>query len=402
MSKQTPSGMTFISLVDDSNDSPVTQSTSADKDEKHTAVSQEQISAAGKNENQVDDEEEEEQKEEYKRSLEEIEIKDAAYYKMTEPVLLYDIPAQVNSSDEYIKWSPNIVQTRMLLNHLQIPFEVQWLTYSQIKPTLQKLGVKPWDSDPEYTLPAISYKGTTVMGRSEIEEFVKQNFDPLSTPNFTDYFLDIEDRKFNRAISNYSDQILMGKLSFPLLAFSESIVVKDENDPEYFQRTKNERFGVDCQALVKDKEKIHEMVEAICNELPGFMELYDYSEAENADLLFLKVNKYLMGFHITRADLIIASYVFWIKTAVKAGMEEHLFHNYWFDAWYNRISKLLDSPFDGSKVEQEALDDFNKKIDGSHQNRVRESAEQIDENDKTENVNELTEPASSTVEQPPA
>ncbi|KAI0354607.1 hypothetical protein OH77DRAFT_1590389 [Trametes cingulata] len=74
---------------------------------------------------------------------------------MPEPIVFYDIPANVKGT----AWSGNTLKTRFTLNLKGLPYTTVWVEYPDIARTAQELGVGPtgtWpDGSPQYTLPMI-------------------------------------------------------------------------------------------------------------------------------------------------------------------------------------------------------------------------------------------------------
>ncbi|BFZ65187.1 hypothetical protein YB2330_006350 [Saitoella coloradoensis] len=78
-----------------------------------------------------------------------------------ESLILYDLASTLQPP----QWSPHTLRTRLLLNHLAIPFRTQFLSYPDIAPTLAALGVEEtepaagWGRGPGWTVPVLVVVG---------------------------------------------------------------------------------------------------------------------------------------------------------------------------------------------------------------------------------------------------
>lgn len=161
-------------------------------------------------------------------------------------VILYDLKSTLTPP----QWSPNTVKARALLNYKGIPFTTEWRTYTTIDATLRPLGVEPLPEAPHFTLPAITYKGTTVMGSDKIRDFLNKEFP--DTPAVT-AAVNGRNPKANE-VMDWAMIFVAGALGCLLIT---KVLPKD--DAEYFINTKMPKAGVSVPEVLASTETRSQM-----------------------------------------------------------------------------------------------------------------------------------------------
>lgn len=198
---------------------------------------------------------------------------------MSEQVILYDIP----SKDPRRCWSLNPWKTRLILNLKGIPYKTDWLEYPDIAPTLKPFGIPP--SEPPasaYSCPTIRISDKYVMDSRKIANVLEKEH-PLPSLHL--------DSPVLKKVEELAPQCVMpiGPVFMPRIPR----VVLNPRSAEYFEHTREERFGMTLSQLEKEKggESAWKAAE------PKWKEL--------GTLLKAKGGPFFMGKTVSYADLIV-------------------------------------------------------------------------------------------------
>ncbi len=239
-----------------------------------------------------------------------------------EILILYDIDSNLTPK----QWSPNTSKIRYLLNYKQIPFKTKWISYPDIKKTLQELGVEPNHDDPTkgpiFTLPAITYKGETIMDGNVIADYLE---DLLPTPSI---YPTQEHLLFSKEFINYRFDVLTKELRPCQWPFQPLFL--DEKGKEYMYESRKKWRNYDLDSMRNDKESIKKGCKIIENETKSFSR-FNFQLKGIDSKKFNKFNhssKYnLYGDEICFADFVYAGLLKWIRCAMAVGMP------FEFDDW---------------------------------------------------------------------
>ncbi|CAD6569057.1 MAG: hypothetical protein ASARMPREDX12_002045 [Alectoria sarmentosa] len=198
---------------------------------------------------------------------------------MSEEVILYDIP----SKDPQRCWSLNPWKTRLVLNLKGIPYKTEWLEYPDIAPTLKPLGIPP--SEPPataYTSPTIRISDKYVMDSRKIADVLEKKH-PSPSLHL--------DSPILKKVEELAPQCVMplGPVFIPRVPR----FMLNSRSAEYFERTREARFGMSLSQLEKEKggESAWKAAE------PKWKELGTLLKAEGGP--------FFMGKTVSYADLIV-------------------------------------------------------------------------------------------------
>lgn len=137
---------------------------------------------------------------------------------------------------------------RMVLNFKGIDYETEWLEYPHIAPTLKSYGVPPNDRNApgitaDYSCPAIRYEdGTYSMDSWKIVHELEKQY-PLPSLHLDDPMV-LKIRDHIALMRAPLDAHLMSKIPRNLLG---------EDSIDYFETTREKRFGMPLSQLEKEK-----------------------------------------------------------------------------------------------------------------------------------------------------
>ncbi|KAI2080652.1 hypothetical protein LOZ36_006436 [Ophidiomyces ophidiicola] len=159
---------------------------------------------------------------------------------MAGSVHFFDIASAAQGSLQ--AWSPNTFRTRLVLNFKRIPYSQSFVSYPDIAPLLQSLGVPPLENQAlPYTLPAIVDSSTGTRHALNDSLPIALHLDaafpapahPPLFPTSASYPLAVAVLELITAVTIKQIPILMPKVPAYL----------DPRGQEYFLRTRAERFG---------------------------------------------------------------------------------------------------------------------------------------------------------------
>lgn len=180
---------------------------------------------------------------------------------MSEEVILYDIP----SKDPRRSWSLNPWKSssqtmllipvkspkdtdqcwiaRLILNLKGIPYKTEWLEYPDIAPTLKPFGIPP--SEPPasaYSCPTIRISDKYVMDSRKIADVLEKE-QPSPSLHL--------DSSILKKVEGLAPQCIMplGPVFMPRIPR----LLLNPRSAEYFERTREERFGMTLSQLEKEK-----------------------------------------------------------------------------------------------------------------------------------------------------
>lgn len=204
--------------------------------------------------------------------------------------------------------SPNGSDTHdsYLLNYKKIPYKTVWLSYPDIKDTLQELGFRPSavsrDGTEHWTLPVISDPSrdggepTRVVDSHVIAEYLEAKYPqnpvfPPGTKALQSHFI------------KWTSTNLMPHLS--LLTAPQIIDILDERAKPYFDRTRRIRWGgkeLKDVCVGDERKATWAAARKEFDLLEGHL-----SRNEGGD--------YLMGTTVSYGDFILAAFFMWMKKA---------------------------------------------------------------------------------------
>lgn len=160
---------------------------------------------------------------------------------MTSQIIFHDLTSQKWP----ISWSPFTIRTTLSLNLLKLPYQHHEISYPDIAATLSSLGVQPEPEDVgkdiEYTLPAITINGETIMGSGAIANklaSLKPEYEEKVFP---------QGDKSRDAVKRFEKEVLpqiaksMGGMRKHVIPFVPLFL--DDRGAEYFLRTREKELG---------------------------------------------------------------------------------------------------------------------------------------------------------------
>ena len=206
---------------------------------------------------------------------------------------------------------------RIVLNYKRIPYKTVWLSYPDIEKTLIKLGCAPTGTKPNdptrphYTLPAIvdasSSPSVTIADSLAIAEYLDAKYPDRPVFPKTSKALEY-------AFEEYFKSVLMSHI--PMLFVLPSCVILDDRGSEYFRQTRELAFGKKLEEFGPEgevREGHWKALEAGSNQIAAII------EKNGPDIDYVAG-----GSEPTRADLILVSFLMWIKTIVPEEWEKRV------------------------------------------------------------------------------
>ncbi|KAF8810233.1 hypothetical protein BYT27DRAFT_7222021 [Phlegmacium glaucopus] len=212
-------------------------------------------------------------------------------------IILYDIPSLLPGN----AWSPNTWKARIVLNYKGIPYRTEWVEYPDIAPLSKKLGINPTgqndDGSPAYTLPAIHdpSTGAYVSDSFAIAEYLEKTYPdtPSVFPNDTIGLQKSFGMSFGQNVSAVWPFIL------------PSVCPKlNPRSEEYFRRTREISFGKKLEDVVPTGNT---RTEEWGKFQQGLTKLHSYLVSTDDK------GPYMLGETISWSDLLLFSYLYWLK-----------------------------------------------------------------------------------------
>ncbi|EPQ53556.1 hypothetical protein GLOTRDRAFT_63138 [Gloeophyllum trabeum ATCC 11539] len=166
---------------------------------------------------------------------------------------LYDLEGRTRP------WSPHAFIVRMILNYKGVPYETIYISFPDIRPTIQKLD----PNHEQYTIPFLvdHYKRVTVVDSVEIAGYLEAQC-PM-TPS-------VLPGGIQPLCSFWYKDFLHPKVLVPMLKLLLAPVcngVLDHRGAEYWRRTREKRFGMRLEEMAGTEERWTQLWETIDPEL---------------------------------------------------------------------------------------------------------------------------------------
>ncbi|KAF9464054.1 hypothetical protein BDZ94DRAFT_1257437 [Collybia nuda] len=246
---------------------------------------------------------------------------------MSNLITFYDIPSTAPGN----AWSPNTCKTRYSLNFKGIPYKTEWVEYPDIEAVCRKLGIvtayKKEDGTPLYTLPAIydPSTGTALADSILIAEYLDEKYPetPKLFPPGT--------RSLQQAALQAFASTLDPLWQFVLPATNGILNPRSE---EYFRRTRESQYGKkleDIPPVGKKKDEECAKVKAAFETVDGWLQK-GKGPGES----------YFMGSTVCFTDLVIASYILWVRKIFGEASPEWQEVTAWSDGRWAKFMKGLE------------------------------------------------------------
>ncbi|KAJ5726360.1 Glutathione S-transferase-like protein ustS [Penicillium malachiteum] len=176
------------------------------------------------------------------------------------PVHFFDIPSTLPGSSK--SWSPNTLKVRTVLNFKNIPYTQSWISYPDIKPFTQGLGLEANPTGYKWTLPAIIHDSVTSNPNGAMMDSlpIVQHLDKVFP----------EPPLFPSGDASYALLLAVQRLTIGLGPAIRSIIIPtvpeylDPRGQEYFVRTRSESFGKPlAEVRPTDPAEIQELWESV-------------------------------------------------------------------------------------------------------------------------------------------
>ncbi|KAG9013754.1 hypothetical protein FRB90_005714 [Tulasnella sp. 427] len=219
------------------------------------------------------------------------------------PIILYDIP----SNTELNAWSINMWKTRLLLNLKGLPYRTEWVSYPDIEPTFEKLGIKHTslksDGRPHFTCPAIidpiTPEPTKISDSTAIALYLEDTYPDVGPQVFPG---DTKDAQLEFI------EIIHSKIFSPIssLQVASLPAILDPPGSEYIYRTRTASRGKPldtvCEAGSEERRLAWE-------ELKHGLHVV----AETFDKNIEGKGEYFIGTAITYVDIFLAATCIWTR-----------------------------------------------------------------------------------------
>lgn len=187
---------------------------------------------------------------------------------------------------------------RAVLNFKGIPYRTEWVEYPDVEPLSKKLGIKPTtlkeDGRPHYTLPAIHdpSTGIYIADSLAIAEYLEKTYpdSPSVFPNGTAGLQKAFGVSFAECIEVARAFII------PVTCLRLNPV-----SAEYFRRTREISYGKKLEDVIPTGTEEWRKVEQ------GMDKLHSYLVSTDDK------GPYMLGDTISWSDLMISSYLYWLK-----------------------------------------------------------------------------------------
>jgi len=241
-------------------------------------------------------------------------------------ITLYDIP----STNPGNAWSPNLFKARMALLFKELPFKTEWVEYPDIGPRMKELGAEAtakWeDGSPRWTLPVIkdNATGKVVADSWKIAMYLDDTYPdkptlfPFGVRAPVDFFQ-----------AYFFDTTILPGLSIFL---SESCFKLNAPSEKFFRRTREADFKLKMEEFAPPGPKR----DAIWTTVKAGFDTFAAKYASNGDGAL----PYFYGDKISYADLVVASFLLWIKIVLGSGNPEWKKMEGWNDGRWVKLIEL--------------------------------------------------------------
>jgi len=213
-------------------------------------------------------------------------------------IILYDIASSTVPGQA---WAPNPWKARVVLNYKGIPYRTEWVEFPDIESVSKKLGVKPTgqrsDGSPLYTLPVIHdpSTGAIVVDSFAIAQYLEKTYPntPSVFPNATVGLQNAFEATFMKSLD--------GLWRFIIPAVNSKLSPVSQ---EYFRRTRETSFGKKLEDVIPTGDA---RTEEWGKFEQGLARIHSYLTATD------KTGPFFLGDTISWSDLVLFSFLYWIK-----------------------------------------------------------------------------------------
>ncbi|KAG8954393.1 hypothetical protein FRC04_011719 [Tulasnella sp. 424] len=221
------------------------------------------------------------------------------------PIILYDIPANTDLK----AWSISMWRTRFLLNLKGLPYRTEWVSYPDIQPTFEKLGIphtslkKDGSGRPHYTCPAIidptTPEPTKLSDSTPITLYLEEAYKGVGPTVFPDGTKDAQ-LEFIDAVA-VDASIAVGSLVRPAVPG-----ILDPRGSEYFYRARSADLGKPLETVcLAGSDERKQTWEDLKRALDAIAKVYDQNVEGKGE--------YFAGTDITYADICLAAIFMWAR-----------------------------------------------------------------------------------------
>ncbi|KIO34683.1 hypothetical protein M407DRAFT_16645 [Tulasnella calospora MUT 4182] len=244
------------------------------------------------------------------------------------PIILYDIPA----STELKAWAINIWKTRLLLNLKGLPYRTEWVSYPDIQPTFEKLGIKhtslktDGSGRPHYTCPAIidptSPEPTKLSDSTPIALYIEETYPNVGPKVFPDASKDAQLEFIDTVVWDIIHPISS-------LVTAQVPAILDPRGSEYFYRERSALRGKPLETVcLAGSDERKQAWEDLKRGLDAIAKIYDRNVEGKGE--------YFAGSDITYADIYLAAIFLWARIPSDRDQDLNV------DSVWGGIAKLND------------------------------------------------------------
>ncbi|CEL55509.1 hypothetical protein RSOLAG1IB_01521 [Rhizoctonia solani AG-1 IB] len=229
------------------------------------------------------------------------------------PIIFYDLASQTNTP-----WSPNTYKTRLALIHKGLPFRVEYISYPDIAPLMQKLGAAPGSPNSRfpYTVPVIADPSPEPGGKPiyvsdswTISQYLEQTYPPPKYPALFPHSV----IALNRAMFALLVRTIYNTIADTAIALIGTNHILDDRGHEYFIRTREEDFGKPLAEVLKEEDPKWSTEIRRSWVLVG--RVLDFNGPID------QAGPFVLGKQISDPDFVIAGVLIWLRRA--EGPEGH-------------------------------------------------------------------------------
>ncbi|KAF8604620.1 hypothetical protein BDV93DRAFT_440373 [Ceratobasidium sp. AG-I] len=221
------------------------------------------------------------------------------------PIIFFDILSKVGP------WSPNTWKTRQAaLNYKRLPYRVEYVSYPDIESTFKKYGVPPTsDQAPQYTLPSSDPNGkpTYIADSFKIALYLDDNY---PSPHYPRLFPPGARALHALFVERFTGLVMpLAPTMLPLVARHGFL---DDRGEEYYHRTRQAKLGKSFAEMAEDGAQNWAQVLEKWDALGSQLDLNTAPDERGP---------FVMGKHISYADLMLGAAFYWIRKAEGGDMK---------------------------------------------------------------------------------
>ncbi|QIW94626.1 hypothetical protein AMS68_000144 [Peltaster fructicola] len=238
---------------------------------------------------------------------------------MSNEVVLYDLP----STGKCACWSLNPWKTRAALNFKSAQYKTEWTEYPDIEPKFKSLGIPandPSHNPVKYSIPAVRMPdGRLIMDSRAIADALEE-IQPSPSLKLNNGYVDRTQKTLAAVMTPLRPEIMP---NIPALL--------PERSAEYFERTREQQFGMPLAALAKSDRAGDAAWKAAEPHIPELEKLLKENDGP-----------FIAGKEPSYADFIVGGFWIFLQKANKKLYERLTGYSPAFDEHWRAVSKWFE------------------------------------------------------------